>query len=195
MAGATRSSCSTRGRAPSRSGLPEFVLPHVGTALGRGSGRRHGIPRILFGVGTGELLGTMALAGAEVMGVDFRVPLDAAAGRVARHRAAGQPRSCGPAAGGCRRAPGSQHPRGGPAQWSRAHLQPGSRRPSADRSGCPDPRGRAGARRAVGCCERARGALSGRAYPGSRRAGCDSSGADGARRPARAARGIGTVTP
>ena len=62
----------------------EFVLPHVGTALGAIEDLvgAHGIPRILFGVGTGELLGTMALAGAEVMGVDFRVPLDAAAGRV-----------------------------------------------------------------------------------------------------------------
>ncbi|MFC3850733.1 uroporphyrinogen decarboxylase [Corynebacterium hansenii] len=41
-----------------------------------------GIPRIHFGVGTGELLGAMAEAGSEVVGVDWRVPLDAAAQRI-----------------------------------------------------------------------------------------------------------------
>lgn len=41
-----------------------------------------GIPRIHFGVGTGELLGAMAQAGPEVIGVDWRVPLDVAASRV-----------------------------------------------------------------------------------------------------------------
>jgi uroporphyrinogen decarboxylase len=41
-----------------------------------------GVPRIHFGVGTGELLGPMAEAGADVVGVDWRVPLDVAAGRV-----------------------------------------------------------------------------------------------------------------
>ena len=52
-----------------------------------------GIPRILFGVGTGELLGTMSQAGSEVVGVDFRVPLDQAAARVRPGAAlAGQPR-------------------------------------------------------------------------------------------------------
>ena len=35
-----------------------------------------GVPRIHFGVGTGELLGLMASAGADVVGVDWRVPLD-----------------------------------------------------------------------------------------------------------------------
>jgi uroporphyrinogen decarboxylase len=40
-----------------------------------------GVPRTHFGVGTGELLGAMAEAGAEVVGVDWRVPLDEAAGR------------------------------------------------------------------------------------------------------------------
>jgi uroporphyrinogen decarboxylase len=61
-----------------------FVLPHVRTALGAVGdlADAHGIPRILFGVGTGELLGTMSEAGSEVMGVDFRVPLDVAARRV-----------------------------------------------------------------------------------------------------------------
>jgi uroporphyrinogen decarboxylase len=41
-----------------------------------------GVPRIHFGVGTGELLGVMGEAGADVVGVDWRVPLDEAARRV-----------------------------------------------------------------------------------------------------------------
>ena len=41
-----------------------------------------GVPRILFGVETGELLTRMRDAGAEVVGVDWRVPLDVAAARV-----------------------------------------------------------------------------------------------------------------
>ncbi|HEY8060121.1 MAG TPA: uroporphyrinogen decarboxylase [Acidimicrobiales bacterium] len=36
-----------------------------------------GIPRVHFGVGTGELLGLFAAAGADVVGVDWRVPIDA----------------------------------------------------------------------------------------------------------------------
>jgi uroporphyrinogen decarboxylase len=40
-----------------------------------------GVPRIHFGVGTGELLAAMAEAGADVVGVDWRVPLDEAARR------------------------------------------------------------------------------------------------------------------
>ena len=41
-----------------------------------------GVPRIHFGVGTGELLGLLGEAGADVVGVDWRVPLDDAARRV-----------------------------------------------------------------------------------------------------------------
>lgn len=41
-----------------------------------------GVPRIHFGVGTGEILDQMAAAGADVVGVDWRVPLDAARHRV-----------------------------------------------------------------------------------------------------------------
>lgn len=41
-----------------------------------------GVPRIHFGVGTGELLDLMAEAGADVVGVDWRVPLDRARDRL-----------------------------------------------------------------------------------------------------------------
>jgi uroporphyrinogen decarboxylase len=41
-----------------------------------------GVPRIHFGVSTGELLGAMGEAGADVVGVDWRVPLDEAVSRV-----------------------------------------------------------------------------------------------------------------
>ncbi|MCW2522865.1 MAG: hemE [Frankiales bacterium] len=58
----------------------EFVLPHsqaVFTALGD-----RDTPRIHFGVGTGELLDLMRQAGASVVGVDWRTPLDVAAARI-----------------------------------------------------------------------------------------------------------------
>jgi uroporphyrinogen decarboxylase len=58
----------------------EFVLPHSATVLEGLAGS--GVPRIHFGVGTGHLLGAMADAGAEVVGVDWRTPLDEAARRV-----------------------------------------------------------------------------------------------------------------
>ncbi len=41
-----------------------------------------GVPRIHFGVGTGELLPLMSEAGADVVGIDWRVPLDEARRRV-----------------------------------------------------------------------------------------------------------------
>lgn len=41
-----------------------------------------GVPRLYFGVGTGELLGLIAGAGADVVGIDWRVPLDEARARV-----------------------------------------------------------------------------------------------------------------
>ncbi|MDP1807407.1 MAG: uroporphyrinogen decarboxylase family protein, partial [Acidimicrobiales bacterium] len=41
-----------------------------------------GVPRIHFGVGTGELLELQAEAGADVVGVDWRVPLDRARARL-----------------------------------------------------------------------------------------------------------------
>jgi uroporphyrinogen decarboxylase len=58
----------------------EYVMPHSTRVL-EGLADA-GVPRIHFGVGTGELLGAMAQAGADVVGVDWRVGLDAAAERV-----------------------------------------------------------------------------------------------------------------
>ncbi len=46
-----------------------------------------GVPTIHFGVGTGEILSLMADAGADVIGVDWRVPIDAARSRVGPGRA------------------------------------------------------------------------------------------------------------
>lgn len=62
-----------------------FVLPHsrrVLDAMGD-----NGLPRIHFGVTTGELLGLMGAAGADVVGVDWRVPLEVARERVGPGRA------------------------------------------------------------------------------------------------------------
>ncbi|MHB8220033.1 MAG: uroporphyrinogen decarboxylase [Acidimicrobiales bacterium] len=46
-----------------------------------------GVPCILFGVGTGELLSDMGASGADVVGVDWRVPIDEARRRVGPSRA------------------------------------------------------------------------------------------------------------
>lgn len=57
-----------------------FVQPHSSAVLERIG--RLGVPRIHFGVGTGELLVAMRDAGADVMGVDFRLALSDAAARL-----------------------------------------------------------------------------------------------------------------
>jgi uroporphyrinogen decarboxylase len=57
-----------------------FALPHSTSVLSAVADL--GVPRIHFGVGTGELLALMGAAGAEVVGVDWRVSLDEAARRV-----------------------------------------------------------------------------------------------------------------
>src|SRR4051794_37174147 len=58
----------------------ERVLPYS-RAVFDGLGERD-VPRIHFGVGTGELLPLIGDAGADVVGVDWRIPLDEAARRV-----------------------------------------------------------------------------------------------------------------
>jgi uroporphyrinogen decarboxylase len=56
------------------------ILPHTSRIFA--SLAPAGVPRIHFGVGTGELLGLLGEAGADVVGVDWRIPLDEAARRV-----------------------------------------------------------------------------------------------------------------
>jgi uroporphyrinogen decarboxylase len=56
------------------------VLPHTSRIFAALADT--GVPRIHFGVGTGELLRVLGDAGADVVGVDWRVPLDEAARRV-----------------------------------------------------------------------------------------------------------------
>lgn len=63
--------------------LPDYrryVLPHSTRVFAEVADL--GVPRIHFGVDTGELLGAMAEAGADVVGVDWRVTLDAARARL-----------------------------------------------------------------------------------------------------------------
>ena len=55
-----------------------FVQPHSARVLAGVAD----VPRIHFGVGTGELLQDMGQAGADVVGVDWRVPLDEAVRRI-----------------------------------------------------------------------------------------------------------------
>jgi len=56
------------------------ILPHTSRIFAALA--TAGVPRIHFGVGTGELLGLLGEAGADVVGVDWRIPLDEAARRV-----------------------------------------------------------------------------------------------------------------
>ena len=55
-----------------------YVQPHSARVLAGVAD----VPRIHFGVGTGELLHDLGAAGADVVGVDWRVPLDEAAKRI-----------------------------------------------------------------------------------------------------------------
>jgi uroporphyrinogen decarboxylase len=63
-----------------RSDYVRFVLPHSTAALAAVADLD--VPRIHFGVGTGELLPLMGSAGAEVVGVDYRVELSDAVERL-----------------------------------------------------------------------------------------------------------------
>ena len=62
-----------------------FVRPHSERVLASVAGLD--VPTIHFGVSTGELLGSMAAAGADVVGVDWRVTLDDARRRVGPDKA------------------------------------------------------------------------------------------------------------
>jgi uroporphyrinogen decarboxylase len=68
----------------SRGDYREYALPHtrrIFDALAR-----TGVPTIHFGVNTGAILGEMKLAGGDVIGVDWRMPLDEAWAIVGRDR-------------------------------------------------------------------------------------------------------------
>jgi uroporphyrinogen decarboxylase len=60
-----------------------YVQPHSATVLKALAG----VPRIHFGVGTAELLTAMGEAGADVVGVDWRTPLDVASTRIGPDKA------------------------------------------------------------------------------------------------------------
>ena len=121
----------------------EYVLPHSRTVFAALADQD--VPKIHFGVGTGELLELMRSAGANVVGVDWRTPLDVAAARIggrtpvqgnldpggAAGRLAGH-RASGPASGGR-----------GPAVPG-THLQPRPRSAAGHRPGRAQPGGRAG---------------------------------------------------
>lgn len=66
----------------SRRDYSSSVFPHSHAVLTSGLD----VPRIHFGVGTGELLDLIGDAGADVVGVDWRTPLDVAAARVGAGR-------------------------------------------------------------------------------------------------------------
>ena len=98
-----------------------FVAEHSAAVLASVSDLP--VPRVHFGVNTGELLAAMRDAGADVMGIDHRVPLDVANERLGgrtRSRATSTPLCCSPATRPCTRrrssACGSARPL--PAMWS-----------------------------------------------------------------------------
>ena len=108
------------------------------------------VPTIHFGVDTGELLGLMAAAGADVVGVDWRTPLDVARPDRRRHlrprparRRPGQPR---PRRRACARGrswrPRSTRSWTANARPARPRLQPGPRRAPGDRPRHPRAGGR-----------------------------------------------------
>jgi uroporphyrinogen decarboxylase len=71
-----------------RQDYERHVMPYSADVLARAGAL--GVPRIHFGVGTGEMLDLIAGAGADVVGVDWRVPL---AEGVRRAAADGRPRA------------------------------------------------------------------------------------------------------
>jgi uroporphyrinogen decarboxylase len=63
----------------------EFILPHTQRIFTALAG--FDVPTIHFGVGTGSILGEIAEAGGDVIGVDWRTPLDEAWDRLGPQRA------------------------------------------------------------------------------------------------------------
>ena len=120
-----------------------YVMPHSQRILS--SLAETGVPRIHFGVNTGELLPLMRDAGADVVGVDYRLPLGDAAERVGDERcAAGQPRPGGHLRLAGRRAHPGRRRAGVRPRPARSRVQPRPRCPADQR-----PRG-ARRRRATG---------------------------------------------
>ena len=72
MPGRTSFSCSTRGSGASPADYEEFVAPWSARILAAVDG----VPTIHFGTGTSTLLPAMAAAGGDVIGLDWRIPLD-----------------------------------------------------------------------------------------------------------------------
>ncbi|MDT4978889.1 MAG: uroporphyrinogen decarboxylase, partial [Pseudonocardiales bacterium] len=64
----------------SRADYERYVLPHSRAVLEPLADA--GVPRIHFGVGTNEFLDLMHDAGADIVGVDWRIPLDEAVRRI-----------------------------------------------------------------------------------------------------------------
>ena len=72
----------------------EFILPHTKKIFDRlaacpavaGGEGRPGVPTIHFGVGTGDILGELRAAGGDVIGADWRTPLDEAWERIGADR-------------------------------------------------------------------------------------------------------------
>ncbi len=63
------------------------VLPATRRVFDDLAARYPSVPRVMFGVGTGELLRLLTSTGASVVGVDWRVPLDEARRRIGPHYA------------------------------------------------------------------------------------------------------------
>jgi uroporphyrinogen decarboxylase len=62
----------------------EFILPHTRKIFD--TLRKHSVPTIHFGVGTGAILGDIREAGGDVIGADWRIPLDEAWQRIGLDR-------------------------------------------------------------------------------------------------------------
>jgi uroporphyrinogen decarboxylase len=63
----------------------EFILPHTQKIFARLESRPN-VPTIHFGVGTGAILGELRTAGGDVIGADWRTPLDEAWDRIGPDR-------------------------------------------------------------------------------------------------------------